>query len=125
MQGYNSFKVLGTSRDDAVGEAYDKVARVLGLGYPGGPLIDRIAKEGDPATTAKTATAAKAEETARGMKRRKTASCRKMVKTAEESAAEKNPAETAGTVVPTAARTAVRTRMTRQQGRIPNENECK
>ena len=48
VQGYNSFKVLGTSRDDAVGEAYDKVARVLGLGYPGGPLIDRIAKEGDP-----------------------------------------------------------------------------
>ena len=45
--GYNDFHVLGTSRDDALGEAYDKVARVLGLGYPGGPLIDRTAKEGD------------------------------------------------------------------------------
>ena len=46
--GYNEFKVLGTTRDDAVGEAYDKVARVIGLGYPGGPKIDRLAKEGDP-----------------------------------------------------------------------------
>jgi N6-L-threonylcarbamoyladenine synthase len=41
-------KVLGRTRDDAAGEAYDKVARVLGLGYPGGPLIDKLAKEGDP-----------------------------------------------------------------------------
>lgn len=45
---YNQCKVLGSTRDDAAGEAYDKVARVLGLGYPGGPLIDQIAKEGDP-----------------------------------------------------------------------------
>ena len=45
---YNELKVLGSTRDDAAGEAYDKVARVLGLGYPGGPLIDRIAKEGNP-----------------------------------------------------------------------------
>lgn len=45
---YNQCKVLGGTRDDAAGEAYDKVARVLGLGYPGGPLIDQIAKEGDP-----------------------------------------------------------------------------
>jgi len=45
---YNELRVLGGTRDDAAGEAYDKVARVLGLGYPGGPLIDRIAKEGDP-----------------------------------------------------------------------------
>lgn len=37
-----------STRDDAAGEAYDKVARVLGLGYPGGPLIDKLAKEGDP-----------------------------------------------------------------------------
>jgi len=44
---YNECRVLGGTRDDAVGEAYDKVARVLGLGYPGGPLIDRIAKEGN------------------------------------------------------------------------------
>ncbi|MBP3892353.1 MAG: tRNA (adenosine(37)-N6)-threonylcarbamoyltransferase complex transferase subunit TsaD [Solobacterium sp.] len=41
------FKVLGTTRDDAIGEAYDKVARVLGLGYPGGPIIDKLAKEGE------------------------------------------------------------------------------
>ena len=39
---------LGATRDDAVGEAFDKVARALGLGYPGGPLIDKIAKEGNP-----------------------------------------------------------------------------
>jgi N6-L-threonylcarbamoyladenine synthase len=45
---YNECKVLGQTRDDAAGEAYDKVARVLGLGYPGGPKIDKIAKEGDP-----------------------------------------------------------------------------
>ena len=42
------FKVIGTTQDDAVGEAYDKVARVLGLGYPGGPKIDRLAKNGKP-----------------------------------------------------------------------------
>lgn len=48
VTGYNECKVLGGTRDDAVGEAYDKVARVLGLGYPGGPLIDKIAKEGNP-----------------------------------------------------------------------------
>ena len=45
---YNDCKILGGTRDDAVGEAYDKVARVLGLGYPGGPKIDRIAREGNP-----------------------------------------------------------------------------
>lgn len=45
---YNRCRVLGGTRDDAAGEAYDKVARVLGLGYPGGPLIDKIAREGDP-----------------------------------------------------------------------------
>jgi N6-L-threonylcarbamoyladenine synthase len=39
---------LGATRDDAAGEAYDKVAKLLGLGYPGGPVIDRLAKEGDP-----------------------------------------------------------------------------
>lgn len=39
---------LGATRDDAAGEAYDKVAKLLGLGYPGGPLLDRLAKEGDP-----------------------------------------------------------------------------
>ena len=45
---YNECHVLGGTRDDAAGEAYDKVARVLGLGYPGGPLIDKLAKEGNP-----------------------------------------------------------------------------
>jgi N6-L-threonylcarbamoyladenine synthase len=40
-------KVLGETLDDAAGEAFDKVARVLGLGFPGGPLIDRLAKDGD------------------------------------------------------------------------------
>jgi len=40
---------LGTTRDDAAGEAFDKVAKMLGLGYPGGPVIDRLARDGDPA----------------------------------------------------------------------------
>ena len=48
VEDYNMMEVLGGTRDDAVGECYDKVARVLGLGYPGGPKIDRIAKEGNP-----------------------------------------------------------------------------
>lgn len=48
VKGYNEYEVLGRTRDDAAGEAFDKVARVLGLGYPGGPKIDEIAKEGNP-----------------------------------------------------------------------------
>lgn len=48
VKGYNEFEVLGGTRDDAAGEAFDKVARVLGLGYPGGPKIDNAAKEGNP-----------------------------------------------------------------------------
>lgn len=48
VKDYTAFEVLGQTRDDAAGEAFDKVARVLGLGYPGGPLIDREAKKGDP-----------------------------------------------------------------------------
>jgi N6-L-threonylcarbamoyladenine synthase len=43
---------LGATRDDAAGEAFDKVARLLGLGFPGGPLIDRAAREGDPSAIA-------------------------------------------------------------------------
>src|SRR5690606_6041229 len=39
---------LGATRDDAAGEAFDKVAKLLGLGYPGGPIIDRLARDGDP-----------------------------------------------------------------------------
>ena len=45
---YGKYEILGRTRDDAAGEAYDKVARAIGLGYPGGPKIDRIAKEGNP-----------------------------------------------------------------------------
>jgi N6-L-threonylcarbamoyladenine synthase len=48
MEADGSFRVLGQTIDDAAGEAYDKVARVLGLGYPGGPLIDELARQGDP-----------------------------------------------------------------------------
>ncbi len=48
MEDYGQCQVLGGTRDDAVGEAYDKVARVIGLGYPGGPKIDKAAKEGNP-----------------------------------------------------------------------------
>jgi N6-L-threonylcarbamoyladenine synthase len=47
MKDYGSFEVIGETRDDAAGEAYDKVARALGLGYPGGPKIDKLAKEGN------------------------------------------------------------------------------
>lgn len=42
------YTILGATRDDAVGEAYDKVGKLLGLGYPGGPVVDRLAAEGDP-----------------------------------------------------------------------------
>ena len=48
MQGHGQYRVLGSTIDDAAGEAFDKVARYLGLGYPGGPLIDRLAMDGDP-----------------------------------------------------------------------------
>lgn len=45
---YTEYKTLGITRDDAAGECFDKVARVLGLGYPGGPLLDKLAENGDP-----------------------------------------------------------------------------
>ena len=48
VNGYTDFEVLGRAVDDAAGEAFDKVARVLGLNYPGGPEISRLAKDGDP-----------------------------------------------------------------------------
>jgi N6-L-threonylcarbamoyladenine synthase len=48
MRGHGRYEVLGRSRDDAAGEAFDKVARAMGLGYPGGPEIDRLAEHGDP-----------------------------------------------------------------------------
>ena len=52
MDDHLSYRVLGATLDDAAGEAFDKVARVLGLGYPGGPAIDRLATEGDPEAVA-------------------------------------------------------------------------
>ncbi|QQP15089.1 tRNA (adenosine(37)-N6)-threonylcarbamoyltransferase complex transferase subunit TsaD [Lysinibacillus agricola] len=51
MKEHGSFEVIGETRDDAAGEAYDKVARVLNLPYPGGPRIDKLAHEGDEAVT--------------------------------------------------------------------------
>lgn len=48
VEDFDRFIILGDTLDDAIGEAYDKVAKVLGLGYPGGPVIDRLAKKGDP-----------------------------------------------------------------------------
>ena len=48
IKSYSEFEILGKTRDDAVGEAFDKVARVIELGYPGGPKIDKLAKEGKP-----------------------------------------------------------------------------
>ena len=47
VRGLGDYKILGATRDDAVGEAFDKVAKMVGLGYPGGPVIDRLAAEGD------------------------------------------------------------------------------
>ena len=47
-RAYGDFTVLGRTRDDAAGEAFDKISRALGLGYPGGPAVDRLAKEGNP-----------------------------------------------------------------------------
>ncbi|MGK2930173.1 MAG: tRNA (adenosine(37)-N6)-threonylcarbamoyltransferase complex transferase subunit TsaD [Acidimicrobiales bacterium] len=51
-EDHGRYRVLGGTIDDAAGEAYDKVARYLGLGYPGGPVIDRIAMDGDPTAIA-------------------------------------------------------------------------
>lgn len=48
VKDYTEFEILGKTRDDAIGEAFDKVARVIGLGYPGGPKIDALAKSGEP-----------------------------------------------------------------------------
>lgn len=47
VKSYTEFEILGGTRDDAAGEAFDKVARVLGVGYPGGPKIDKLAQDGD------------------------------------------------------------------------------
>ncbi len=48
LSGKGNYQVLGATRDDAAGEAFDKVARILNLGYPGGPIIERVAREGRP-----------------------------------------------------------------------------
>jgi N6-L-threonylcarbamoyladenine synthase len=48
MRGHGDYQLLGKTQDDAAGEAFDKVARVMGLGYPGGPLIEKAARDGDP-----------------------------------------------------------------------------
>ncbi len=48
VKDYGEYQVLGRTRDDAAGEAFDKVARAIGLGYPGGPKIDKVSKEGNP-----------------------------------------------------------------------------
>jgi len=48
VDGFGKYKELGRTRDDAAGEAYDKVSKLLGLGYPGGPLIDKLAQKGNP-----------------------------------------------------------------------------
>ncbi len=47
VEDYGRYRILGKTRDDAAGEAYDKVARAIGLGYPGGPKVDKLAKEGN------------------------------------------------------------------------------
>ena len=48
VEEYGKYDIIGRTRDDAAGEAFDKVARAVGLGYPGGPKIDKLAKEGNP-----------------------------------------------------------------------------
>ncbi len=48
VQDYGEYEIIGRTRDDAAGEAFDKVARAIGLGYPGGPKIDKLSKEGNP-----------------------------------------------------------------------------
>ena len=48
VKDYGEYEIIGRTRDDAAGEAFDKVARAIGLGYPGGPKIDRLSKEGNP-----------------------------------------------------------------------------
>ncbi|MFR9166801.1 MAG: tRNA (adenosine(37)-N6)-threonylcarbamoyltransferase complex transferase subunit TsaD [Dysgonomonas sp.] len=48
VEAYNKMTIIGQTIDDAAGEAFDKCAKVMGLGYPGGPVVDKLAKEGDP-----------------------------------------------------------------------------
>lgn len=48
VESYNKYEIIGLTRDDAAGEAFDKISKMMNLGYPGGPIIDRMAKEGNP-----------------------------------------------------------------------------
>jgi N6-L-threonylcarbamoyladenine synthase len=48
VESYTKYEIIGSTRDDAAGEAFDKIAKLMNLGYPGGPVIDRLAKEGNP-----------------------------------------------------------------------------
>lgn len=48
VESYNKYEIIGLTRDDAAGEAFDKISKLMNLGYPGGPIIDRLAKEGNP-----------------------------------------------------------------------------
>jgi N6-L-threonylcarbamoyladenine synthase len=48
VNGWNEYEIIGLTRDDAAGEAFDKIAKLMGLTYPGGPLIDKYARNGDP-----------------------------------------------------------------------------
>ena len=52
VEEWGRYRTLGRTRDDAAGEAFDKVAKLLGLGYPGGPVIDKLAAKGDPKAVA-------------------------------------------------------------------------
>src|SRR5438093_8688148 len=52
MPGAHAYRVLGQTLDDAAGEAFDKIARFIGLGFPGGPALDRLARTGDPGAIA-------------------------------------------------------------------------
>ena len=48
VEDYGTYRIIGRTHDDAAGEAFDKIARAIGLGYPGGPKLDKLAKQGDP-----------------------------------------------------------------------------
>ncbi|OFW40966.1 MAG: tRNA (adenosine(37)-N6)-threonylcarbamoyltransferase complex transferase subunit TsaD [Acidobacteria bacterium RIFCSPLOWO2_12_FULL_60_22] len=61
-----TYRILGRTRDDAAGEAYDKVAKLLGLGYPGGPVLDQLARHGNPDAVAFTKPKMKTTKTAKG-----------------------------------------------------------
>ena len=52
VKEYGEYEIIGRTHDDAAGEAYDKVARAIGLGYPGGPKVDKLSKEGNPGAIA-------------------------------------------------------------------------